>query len=118
WRRWPDDDQRRFARAGSTAGVAGEDGAGGPGAAGGPTGEAGSGLRGRSAASDLEPRGQGGPQLAGSVGAVASRRTGAARGAADSHVVAVVGIADGSDAGELRLRVPASGAASQAGDAG
>ena len=45
-------------------------------------------------------------------------RAGAARGAADSDVAAALGPADGPDAGELRLRVPAGGAAVEARGAG
>ena len=45
-------------------------------------------------------------------------RAGTARGASDSHLAATLGPADGPDAGELRFRVPAGGAAVQARCAG
>src|SRR6185312_6424440 len=120
WRRWPDDDQRRWAPAGARAapGVAGQDRVGRPGDAGGPTGEVGAGVRRRGPAGDLDSRRQGGPGDADPAGAVAPRRAGAARGAANPHVAAALGPADGPDAGELRLRLPAGDPAVQAGDAG
>src|SRR5215471_19830537 len=111
WRRWP-------SRARAAPGVARQGGVGRPGDVGGPTGEAGAGVRRRGPADDLNPCRQGGPGDAGLAGAVAPRRVGAARGAAGPHVATALGPADGPDAGELRLRLPAGDPAVQAGGAG
>src|SRR5262249_39437206 len=120
WRRSPDDDQRkqRLARARAATGVAPEGGTGRPGDAGGPAGEVGAGVRRRGPAGDPDPCRQGGPGDADVAGAVAPRRAGAARGAAGAHVATALGPADGPDAGQLRLRVPAGDPAVQAGGAG
>src|SRR3954447_24626154 len=114
WRRWPDDTQGGLARAGEILGVARQGGDGRPEDVGGPAGQAGAGLRGRGPAGDPDPRGQGGHGLAGLAGTAPPRRAGAPRGAADPDVVAALGIADGSDALELRLRVPAGRATLEA----